>query len=281
VAEQQSQVQWFVDNGASVIVINDLAAGQLGEQLAAAKAAGIYIIAYVHPLNGTDDVDLYVSHDQVMIGTLQAQALIEGLRARGDGPYSVELIAGDELSTAARERFSGAMAVLQPLIDDGTIVIPSGEVAFEQAATDGWWVEPARIRLENILSAHYTDKRLDGVLAVNDTLARVALSVAESAGRPSPVIVGADSDFASVRLIIDGIQYATVDQDTQTLVNAIIDIIRGLQAGIPPAATGMTNNGVFDVPTVLLDPVLVTKENVCSTFGEHSYAGRAADQYCP
>ncbi len=120
-------------------------------------------------------MDEYIAFDNFKVGELQGQALLQGLEERkGEAPYNVELIAGSPDDANSTPFFEGAMSVLQPKIDDGTLVIPSGQTSFEQVATQGWKAENAQKRMDTVLSGSYSDKEIDGVLSPNDTLARAA-----------------------------------------------------------------------------------------------------------
>src|SRR5690606_40719746 len=115
--------------------------------------------------------------------------LFQGLSERkGEGSYNNEHIAGSPDVANSTPFFEGAMRVLQPKTDDGTLVVPSGQTSFEQVATQGWKAENAQKRMDTVLSGSYADTELDGVLSPNDTLARAALTSAKQAGKETPVI---------------------------------------------------------------------------------------------
>ena len=269
VSEQQNQIQAMIEKGAKVIVVGAIDGSQLGTQLKAAHEQGIKVIAYDRLLLNTDAVDIYQAFDNYKVGELQGQALLDGLKARkGDGPYNIELIAGSPDDANSKPFFEGAMSVLQPKIDDGTLAIPSGQKTQQQAATQGWKAENAQNRMDTILSANYKDKDLDGVLSPNDTLARAALTSAKQAGKPTPVITGQDSEVESVKSIMAGQQYSTIYKDTRELVKATIDAVNAYQKGDEPTVTDTKsyNNGVKVVPANLLKPVIVTKENAAEVY---------------
>jgi putative multiple sugar transport system substrate-binding protein len=267
VNEQQNQIANMVQQDAKVIVIGAIDGSQLGTQLEEAEASGAYVIAYDRLLTNTPDVDLYVAYDPYRVGQLQGQALIEGLTAKGCSPCNIELIAGSADDANSQPFFNGAMEFLQPKIDAGDYVVVSGQTDFTQVATDGWLAQNAQTRFDTLLSANYASATLDGVLSPNDTLARAALTAVESAGKPAIIITGQDSEVESIKLILDGVQYSTINKDTGVLVNKVIDIIKDLQKGVAPTPNGdPLNNGTIDVPVVYLDPVIVTQANVCTAY---------------
>jgi len=279
VTEQQNQIQAMIEKGAKVIVIGAIDGSQLGTQLANAKKAGITIIAYDRLLTNTPDVDMYVAYDNCQVGTLQGQALLDGLAAKGAGPYNIELIAGSSDDANSTPFFECAMNVLQPKIDDGTLKVVSGQTTQAQVATDGWLAANVQKRFDAIMSGFYANgTKLDGILSPNDTLARAAVTSVEAAGLPDPVVTGQDSEVESIQWIADGKQYSTINKDTNTLVAKVIDIIKQVVAGqtVEYNDTTSYNNGVKVVPAYLLTPVIVTKDNLCTAYAAGTAAADAA-----
>jgi putative multiple sugar transport system substrate-binding protein len=270
VAEQQNQIQAMVTAGAKVIVIGAKDGKQLSTQVEAAHDAGAVVIAYDRLIENTEAVDYYVAFDNFRVGQLQGQALLDGLEARSDhdAPYNVELFSGSPDDANSAVFFNGAMDVLQPKIDDGTLVVDSGQTEISQTATEGWKAENAQRRMDSILTSTYGDKDLDGVLSPNDTLARAILTSVEQAGKPLPVVTGQDSEVESVKSIMEGKQYSTINKDTALLVEQTIKMIQPAQKGedVEVNDTEQYDNGVKVVPAFLLDPVIVTQENAAEAY---------------
>jgi putative multiple sugar transport system substrate-binding protein len=272
VAEQQNQISAMVTNGAKVIVIGAKDGKQLGTQLQQAADAGVKIIAYDRLIENTPNVDYYVAFDNFEVGKLQGQALLDGLEARsGHGaPWNIELFSGSPDDANSAVFFNGAMEVLQPKIDDGTLVVGSGQTDIQQTATQGWKAENAQSRMDSILTSTYGSKALDGVLSPNDTLARAILTSASQAGKDvkTLTVTGQDSEVESVKSIMAGDQYSTINKDTTLLVAQTIDMIKSLQAGDEAEVndTEQYDNGVKVVPAFLLPPVIVTKENAADAY---------------
>jgi putative multiple sugar transport system substrate-binding protein len=264
VSEQQNVIQSMVTKGAKVIVVGAIDGSQLGTQLKAAKDAGAIVIAYDRLLKNTDAVDYYVAYDNFKVGVLQGNALLEGMsKKKPTGPYNIELFAGSPDDANAQVFFDGAMSVLKPKIADGTLKVVSGQTNFNQVVTQAWKSENAQKRMDTLLSANYSSKPLDGVLSPNDTLARAIMTSVKAAGKPVPVVTGQDSEVESVKSIMAGEQYSTINKDTRNLVKATIAMIQALQKGQQPTIndTKSYNNGVKVVPANLLPPLIVTKEN--------------------
>ncbi|WP_417215951.1 substrate-binding domain-containing protein [Arthrobacter sp.] len=266
VAEQQNQINAMITKGAKVIVVGAIDGKQLGNQLKAAKEAGATIIAYDRLLLNTPDVDYYVAYDNFKVGQLQGQALLDGLKEKkGKAPYNIELFAGSPDDANAKVFFDGAMDVLKPKIDDGTLKVASGQKKFDQAVTQGWKAENAQKRMDTLLTGTYPgSKKVDGVLSPNDTLARAVLTSVKAAGKETPIVTGQDSEVESVKSIMKGVQYSTINKDTRALVEHTVTMVKDLQQGkeLEVNDTESYDNGVKTVPAYLLKPQIVTKANV-------------------
>jgi putative multiple sugar transport system substrate-binding protein len=276
VSEQQNQISAMVTKGAKVIIVGAIDGSQLGTQLKQAKDAGATVIAYDRLLLNTDNVDYYVAYDNFKVGVLQGQALLDGMKAKKpNGPYNIELFAGSPDDANAKVFFNGAMSVLKPKIDDGTLKVVSGQTSFEQAVTQGWKAENAQRRMDTLLSGSYTSANVDGVLSPNDTLARAILTSVKAAGKPIPVVTGQDSEVESVKSIMAGEQYSTINKDTRKLVEHAITMVKDLQAGKKPEVNDdkSYNNGNKVVPAYLLEPVIVTSANVKTAYTDDPVLG--------
>lgn len=270
VAEQQNQIQAMVTGGAKVIIIGAKDGKQLSTQVEAARDAGAYVIAYDRLIENTDAVDYYVAFDNFKVGQLQGQALLDGLaeRAGHEAPYNIELFSGSPDDANSAVFFNGAMDVLQPKIDDGTLKVVSGQTEIAQTATDGWKAENAQRRMDSILTSTYSSETLDGVLSPNDTLARAIITSVQQAGKPVPVVTGQDSEVESVKSIMEGVQFSTINKDTTLLVEQAIKMVQQLQKGDEADVndTESYDNGVKVVPAYLLEPLIVTKENALEAY---------------
>lgn len=139
---------------------------------------------------------------------LQADSLLEGLDARkGESPYNIELFGGAPADSNAPNFFEDSMSVLQPKIDDGTLVIRSGQTGFQQAATQDWDNVRAQSRMDSLLAANYTDEPLHGVLSPNDGMRRAVITSCKVAGQEVPVLSGLDAEDESILSIAAGEQY--------------------------------------------------------------------------
>ena len=269
VQDQQDQISAMVTKGAKVVIIGAADGAKLATQVKAAHDAGAVVIAYDRLILNTPNVDSYVAYDNFKVGELQGQALLDGLKAKKPkGPYNIELFSGSSDDANSKVFFGGAMKVLQPKIADGTLVVGSGQTNIKQTATAAWKAENAQSRMDALLTGTYGTKSIDGVLSPNDTLARAIITSVKAAGKPIPVVTGQDSEAESVKSIMAGEQYSTINKDTRLLVNQAIAMVKDLQAGkkAPANDTKSYNNGVKVVPAFLLPPVIVTKANAAKAY---------------
>ena len=276
VPDQQAQIQSMVTKGDKVIIIAAQDGSQLGSQVAQAKKAGAIVIAWDRNILNTKDVDYYVAFNNYKVGQLQAQALLDGMKAKkATGPYNIEIFAGSSTDANATVFYNGAMSVLQPEIDKKNVVVPSGQTTFQQVNTADWDPKNSQTRMSNILTSTYASgTELDGVLSPNDTLGRSIITAVQAAGLPVPIVTGQDSETASIPLIMQGIQYSTIYKNTDDEAQAAVKLVSSLAAGKTP--DGVDNNdktnagnGAKTVPYVALTPVLVTKDNAVEAYANN------------
>ena len=287
---QSQQVDQMITQGVDALIIAAIDGTALSSQLQAAADAGIPVISYDRLIRDSENVDFYVSFDNFAVGVAQANALLTGLGVKNDdapegtatGPFNVELFAGSLDDNNAHFFFDGAMSILQPLIDDGTLVVKSGQTNIEKVATLRWQQETAQKRMEDLLTGSYNDgSKVDGVLSPYDGLSRGIITALQNAGygptttspTPMPIVTGQDAEIASVKLINDGVQSSTIFKDTRKLAEQAVSASEAfLQKKTPESNdTKSYDNGVKVVPTFLLDPVSVNKENVKQVLLDANY----------
>jgi putative multiple sugar transport system substrate-binding protein len=272
-SEQQEQILDMVDEGAKVIIVSAVDGTQLGPQLEAAKAAGVTVIAFDRLVYDTEAVDFYISYDMHIVGQLQAKALLRGLeeRAPSQSQYTIELFSGSPDDPAADWFFDGAMSVLEPKIDDGTLVVVSDQTDRGETSTENWNSEYSGVRMENLLSSYYRSTTLDGVLAPNDGVALSVIEACHAFGAPIPVVTGQDSMADSVVSIMKGEQYMTLDKSMLPLVDHSVEMVQDLQKGTSPEVNDSHtyDNRAKTVRAYLLSPVTVTKENAAEVYKDN------------
>lgn len=269
IPNQLAQIENMITKGVDVLVIAAIDGTTLSNALGNAAASGIKVIAYDRLIRDSGDVDYYATFDNFKVGVQQATSVVNGLKERfGDGPYNVELFGGSPDDNNAYFFYNGAMSVLQPLIDAGTIVIQSGQMGMDKVGTLRWDGAVAQARMDNILSANYTDKEVHGVLSPYDGLSIGILSSLKGVGYGSgdlkmPVVSGQDAEIPSVKSILAGEQYSTIFKDTRALAGVTVKMVDAMLQGNEPEIndTSTYDNGVKVVPSYLLEPVPVDVSN--------------------
>lgn len=269
IPNQLAQIENMITKGVEVLVIAAIDGTTLSNALENAAAADIKVIAYDRLIKNSANVDYYATFDNFKVGVQQATSLVAGLKERfGDGPYNVELFGGSPDDNNAFFFYNGAMSVLQPLIDSGSVVIQSGQLGMKKVGTLRWDGAVAQARMDNLLSAHYTDKKVQGVLSPYDGLSIGILSslkgVAYGSGDTKmPIVSGQDAEVPSVKSILAGEQYSTVFKDTRELARVTVGMVEALVKGTKPEIndTKTYDNGVKVVPSYLLEPVSVDVKN--------------------
>jgi putative multiple sugar transport system substrate-binding protein len=288
---QTQQIDQMITQGVDALIIAAIDGTALQSQLQAAADEGIPVIAYDRLIRDSENVDFYVSFDNFQVGVAQANALLRGLGlptednpdGTATGPFNIELFAGSLDDNNAFFFFDGAMSILQPLIDDGTLVVKSGQTTIEQAATLRWQQETAQQRMENLLTSTYNDgTRVDGVLSPYDGLSRGIITALQNNGygptteggtQPMSIVTGQDAEIASVKLIADSVQSSTVFKDTRLLAEQAVIAAEAFLQGEEPEANNTKdyNNGVKVVPSYLLDIVTVFADDIETELVETGY----------
>ncbi|WP_024286846.1 multiple monosaccharide ABC transporter substrate-binding protein [Cellulomonas sp. KRMCY2] len=284
---QSQQIDSMITQGADLLIIAAIDGTALSGQLQAAADAGIKVIAYDRLIRDSANVDFYVTFDNYNVGVQQATSLLVGLgllnadgsEGTATGPFNIELFAGSLDDNNAHFFWKGAIDTLQPFMDAGTLVVKSGQTNIEQAAILRWQQETAQKRMEDLLTAAYNDgSTVDGVLAPYDGLSRGIITALQNAGygtadKPMPPVTGQDAEIASVKLIVDGVQFATIFKDTRKLAEQSVVAAQAYLAGGEPEAndTETYDNGVKVVPSYLLESDIVYADNIQALLVDSAY----------
>ncbi|MGY1857467.1 multiple monosaccharide ABC transporter substrate-binding protein [Modestobacter sp. SYSU DS0290] len=284
---QAQQIDQMITQGADLLIVAAIDGTALSSQLQNAADQGIPVISYDRLIRGTENVDFYVSFDNFKVGQAQGTALLAGLGvtdrdgnpAGATGPFNVELFAGSLDDNNAHFFWDGAMDVLQPYIEDGTLVVKSGQTDIEQAAILRWQQETAQQRMENLLTSSYNDGSVvNGVLSPYDGISRGIITALQNAGygtdaKPMPVITGQDAEIASIKLIADGVQSSTIFKDTRLLAEQAVTAAEAFLEGDKPEAndTETYDNGEKVVPSYLLPVETVYADNIQSVLIDSGY----------
>jgi D-xylose transport system substrate-binding protein len=250
---QISQAENMITEGVDLLVVvshnGKIAAAIVNN----AHKNGVKVIAYDRIINDCD-LDLYVSFDNIKIGELQAQYLVDRVPA---GNYVI--IGGSPVDDNARQLHTGQMNVLAPYLKSGKI-----NVVLDQFAID-WQPIEALKHTENAITKNNND--IVAVVASNDGTASGSIQALEEQKLAGKVLVsGQDAELAACQRIVDGTQSMTIYKPIKPLAEAAAEAAMLLIQNKPvPKATSKVNNGKIDVPSILLDPIPVDKANMMST----------------
>ncbi|MGK5554389.1 multiple monosaccharide ABC transporter substrate-binding protein [Actinomadura kijaniata] len=288
---QVSQIENQITKGAKLLVVASIDGTALTTQLEQAGQQKIPVIAYDRLIRKTQNVDYYATFDNYKVGVQQATSLLVGLKLKkpdgseGDakGPFNIELFAGSPDDNNATFFYNGAMSVLKPYIDKGTLVVKSGQKDFKTIAILRWDPATAQKRMEDLLTKTYGGgTKIQGVLSPYDGISIGILSALKSngygsSGQPYPVVTGQDAELASVKSILAGEQYSTIFKDTRKLADETVKMADTVLKGGKPTVNNTKDydNGVKVVPSQLLEPVIVDKGNARQTLVDSGYYTQA------
>lgn len=282
-AQQNADIENMVNKGAKIVVVASKDGTAVGPAVEKAKDAGAKVIAYDRLIMNTKAVDYYATFQLERTGVLEAQWLIDqlGLESGAKGPFNVELFTGSPDDNNAKYFFKGAWDLLQPYFKSGVLVSPSqhgGGVNkdfklsdWQKISVQSWKTEQAQKDMESILDSTYAHgEKLDAVLSPYDGISQGVINAIQSK-RPDmqpnspnwPKITGQDAMEISVANISKGLQGQTVFKDVNKLADAVYDMIIELAEGKKVSGlNGKFNNNTIEVPSKLLDPKGITKENL-------------------
>ncbi|WP_026664587.1 multiple monosaccharide ABC transporter substrate-binding protein [Butyrivibrio sp. FC2001] len=266
IATQVNQIENMISSGAQVLVIASIDGDSLGTVLEQAKEQGVQVIAYDRLIMNSDAVSYYATFDNYMVGTKQGEYIRDQLDLdNAAGPFNIEIVTGDPGDNNARFFYGGAMDVLNKYIDEGKLVVKSGQKEFDEVATANWATETAQSRMDAIISANYADgTKLDAVLCSNDSTALgVTNSLEANYTGDWPIITGQDCDVANVKNMIAGKQSMSIFKDTRTLAAKTVEMVDALMKGTeaPVNDTETYDNGTGIIPSYLCEPVFADVNN--------------------
>ena len=256
-ATQLAQTEAALTNGANVIVISPLDSATGVAVVAKASPQHIPVVSYDGLLTGAP-IDYYISFPNETVGEMQGQFLIDHVKPGG----TIVMINGSQDIDPGREFKAGAHKILDPAFASGRL-----KRGFE-ADIEQFDPSKAQTAMEQALTK--LNNKIDGVLVANDGMAGGVIAALTAQKLNGKVLVtGQDASDAGLQRILVGDQTMTVYKAIKQEATAAAKIAVNLAKGDRSAANGLTttkvNNGAMEVPSVLLMPVVVTKQNIFST----------------
>ena len=287
--QQVKDIEGLLADGVNLLVIAAIDGESLSQVLAQAKEQNVPVISYDRLIMQTDAISYYVSFDNYTVGKLQGEFVRDQLDLdNAAGPFNIEFTAGDPADNNAGFFFNGAYDTLKQYIDAGKLVVQSGQTAFDQVATQQWDTAKAMTRMQNILGSNYSDKQLDVALCSNDSTALgVTQAIASDyKGTNDVLVTGQDGDEANLQNIVDGKQTMTVYKAVANEAKVTLDLGVAILSGKNPGEelikdsgwdfectydTSSYDNGTGIIPSFLLVPTVVTKDNIKTELVDPGY----------
>jgi D-xylose transport system substrate-binding protein len=254
-AKQQQQAEAAITKGAKVLVLDPVDAASAGAVVNRAKQSQIPVVSYDRLITDAD-IDYYVSFDNEQVGKLQGESLTKKLKDDG-AKGSIIMINGAPTDNNATLFKKGAHSVI-----DG-----SGFKVAKEYDTPDWSPDKAQQEMEQAITA-VGKGGFVGVYAANDGTAGGAIAAMKGNGIDPKTIpsTGQDAELAAIQRILIGEQYMTVYKAIKAEAEATAELAVSLAKGeTPPAAKDKIDNGTKQVPSILLTPVAVTKDNINDT----------------
>jgi D-xylose transport system substrate-binding protein len=267
-AKQQQQAEAAITKGAKVLVLDPVDAASAGAIVNRAKQSQIPIISYDRLITDAD-VDYYISFDNEKVGTLQGDSLVKKLKDDGK-KGSIVMINGAPTDNNAKLFKEGAHSVI-----DG-----SGFKVAKEYDTPDWSPDKAQQEMEQAITA-IGKGGFVGVYAANDGTAGGAIAAMKGNGIDPKTIptTGQDAELAAIQRILAGEQYMTVYKAIKPEAEQAAELAVALAKGDePPAAEDKVDNGMKQVPSILLEPVAVTVDNINDTIVKDEFW--SVDEIC-
>jgi D-xylose transport system substrate-binding protein len=257
-SKQQQQAEAAITRGAEVLVLDPVDAASAGAVVSRAKQSDIPVVSYDRLITDAD-IDYYISFDNERVGELQGESLVDELESQDKGDGTIVMINGAPTDNNAKLFKQGAHSV----IDDSDLKVG------REYDTPDWSPDKAQRQMEQAITG-LGKNGFVGVYAANDGTAGGAIAAMKSAGidpstRPT---TGQDAELAAIQRILVGDQFMTVYKAIKPEAEAAAEIAVALVRGEEPPSDLVqdeVDNGQKQVPSVLLKPVAVTKDNIKDT----------------
>jgi D-xylose transport system substrate-binding protein len=266
---QQQQAEQAITNGAKVILLVNLDSGSGAAIEANAKSQGVKVIDYDRLTLKSDATDFYVSFDNEKVGQLQGQGIVDCMGDKKGAQVAV--LNGSPTDNNATLFKQGYDSVIDPKFDSG-----EWKKVDDQSVPD-WDNQKALTIFEQILQKN--GNKIDGVVAANDGLGNAAISALKQRKLPQVPVTGQDATLQGIQNIVNGDQCMTVYKAIKKEADAAAKLAIALAKGETPSdTTTPVNNETKDVPSILLDPVPVTKDSIKDYIGEPDFP--KAEEIC-
>lgn len=270
---QAADIEELAAEGCEALLIHPVDAYALGEALAAAKEQGILIVSYEDLIMDTADISYYVTFHERMAGQSIGKAIVKEKnleKAQKEGiSYNIEFFMGSQDDIRALFFYNGILEILQPYLDNGTLVCRSKKLSFDEVGILDENEAQAEKNLRAILSEHYQgEERPDIICTGFDEAALCVQKVLKEAGyEPGtenwPSITGMGSSMEAVRAVAEGTQLCTTFANRKILAEKCAELIDlCLTGGEPEVEESVQyDNGKKIISSVLCTPGIIDADN--------------------
>ncbi|MDD5432077.1 MAG: sugar ABC transporter substrate-binding protein [Candidatus Omnitrophica bacterium] len=261
-SKQMSQCENLLAQGIDILILAPHDATSAAAIVDNARAAGIKVISYDRLVLNAD-VNLYISFNNLQVGRLQGEYLTKMVPK---GNYAI--FGGAPTDNNAKLFKQGAMEIIKPFVDKGDV-----KIVMEQWITD-WQPTVAMNLMQNALTM--SNNKIDGVLAPNDNTAGGIIQALTQVGLAGKVpVTGQDAELTGAQRIVKGTQAMTVFKDTRALATEAIHAAIKMVNGQDPGITSHVSNNKLEVPSILLTPIVVDKNNIDEVLINSGYLKKA------
>jgi D-xylose transport system substrate-binding protein len=259
--DEQTQLSKFENmlaQGCKVIVLQPVNTGTAGKMVEMANAEGVKVVGYDSMLvNGP--LDMMVMQDSWAVGKLQGEAMLEWFKANKGGKIegNVVLVRGQPGDSNATAMSSGALEIIQNN--------PGLKLVVDQSH-EGWASDKAMATAENALTQF--ENKIDAFICNNSGMARGVVAALEAQGLADATkvfVAGSDADLVNIQYVAQGKQAVEIWKKITPLAEKAAEVAVKLAKGEEVKGDKMINNGFVDVPTIVTEVVLITKDNIDST----------------
>ena len=269
-ATMQTQAEQAITDGATVLLMVNLDSGSGAAIIDNARSQGVQVIDYDRLTVEGEGADYYVSFDNVAVGRLMGESMVEAL-ADFDGVPNIVVLDGGPTDNNATLFGNGYIGVAQPFFDSG-----EWNLVDRQAVPD-WDNVQAQTIMEQILTA--AGNEVDGVIVANDGMAGGVIAALQAQGINGIPVTGQDATVGGIQNILAGDQYMTVYKAVRAEAFAAAELAVTLLNGEEPAGVdAAVDNGTNDIPSLLLVPVTTTATNIEETVIADGF--RSAEEIC-
>ena len=258
-AKQQQQADSVLAQGAKVIVLDPVDSAAAASIVRSAQAQDVAVIAYDRPIPDVP-ADYYVSFDNEKIGASIAQSLVDHLKSTGAKGGLLQ-VNGSPTDAAAGLIKKGARSAVEA----------SGLELLAEFDTPGWQPPQAQEWVSGQITKY--PGKIAGVVAANDGTAGGSIAAFKASGQDLPPVTGNDAELAALQRIVAGDQFNTISKPISTVAEAAAELANAFLEGEAPEAETM----LFDTPSQLFEPTVVTRDNIAEVMGDEGFAVPASD----